>query len=186
MTIKEFVDKYNNIEGEKLRQSFVKDTLKIKKYIPFIQKVTYAELLAKSTMLNNETGEVRVNSTSNYLFFCRTLIQCYTDLTVENPAFYEEYDLLNETGALEMIMNLLPEKDVNEFKAICDMTKDDILYNRSTTQAFLGQQVEKVSMILGISLKPVLEKISQQLDNMSEEDINNMTGKIEKMMKWVK
>ena len=112
MTIREFVDKYNNIEGEKLRQSFVKDTLNIKNYIPFIRKVAIAESLAKSTMLNKETGEIRVNSTSNYLFFCRTLIQCYTDLTVENPGFYEEYDLLNETGALEMIMNLLPEKYV--------------------------------------------------------------------------
>ena len=186
MFIKEFVESYSNFATQNLKDNYLKDNLEITTYVPFVKKVTYAASLAQNTMIDKDTGNVRVSSESNYLFFVRSIIELYTNLEIENKAFYDEYDLLNESGLLDKIMQMIPEKEIAEFKMICDMKKDDIIFNRSTPKAFVNQQIERVSTILGVTLKPVLEKISEQIENMSDEDVEKFTNKVEKLLKRVK
>lgn len=186
MYIKEFAEKYNAMATDRLKEDYLNDNLHIKTYLPFLTKVTLADKLAKVTTLDKDTGNVNVKSHANYLLFCRTIVEQYTDLKVETEGFYEEYDLLNESGLLDKIMQMIPEKEITEFKMICDMKKDDIIFNQSTPKAFINQQIERVSAILGITLKPVLEKISEQIENMSDEDVDKFTNKVERLLKRVK
>lgn len=186
MTIKDFVEKYNAIATDRLKEDYLNDSLHIKTYLPFLTKVTLADKLAKITTLDKDTGNINLKSDVNYLLFCRMIIEQYTDLQVETEGFYEEYDLLNEFGLLDKIMQMIPEKEVTEFKMICDMKKDDIIFNQSTPKAFINQQIERVSTILGVTLKPVLEKFSEQIENMSDEDVEKFTNKVEKLLKRVK
>ena len=185
-TIKEFVNKYNSIAIDRLKDDYLKDSLHIKAYLPFLTKVTLADKLAKATTLDNDTGNINVKSDVNYLLFCRIIIEQYTDLKVETEGFYEEYDLLNEAGLLDKILQMIPEKEIKELKMLCDMKKDDLLFNVGTPKAFINQQVERVSSILGVTLKPVLEKLSEQIKNMSEEDVEKFANKLEKLLKRVK
>ena len=185
-TIKIFVNEYTNIATDRLKEDYLKDNLHIKIYLPFLTKVTLADKLAKVTTLDKDTGNVNVKSDANYLLFCRTIIEQYTDLQVETEGFYEEYDLLNESGLLDKIMQMIPEKEITEFKMICDMKKEDLIFNQSTPKAFINQQVERVSTILGVTLKPVLEKISEQIENMSEDDVEKFANKFEKVLKRIK
>ena len=66
------------------------------------------------------------------------------------------------------------------------LKKDDVIFNQSTPKAFINQQIERVSTILGVTLKPVLDKISEQIENMSDEDVEKFTNKVEKLLKRVK
>lgn len=186
MKIKEFTEKYSAIATERLKEDYINNNLHIKTYLPFLTKVTLADKLAKITALDKDTGNVNVKSDVNYLLFCRMIVEQYTDLQIETEGFYEEYDLLNESGLLDKIMQKIPEKEIAEFKMICDMKKDDIIFNQSTPKAFVNQQIERVSTILGVTLKPVLEKISDQIENMSEEDVEKFANKFEKLLKRVK
>lgn len=199
MKIKEFVNKYNSFSTESLRDNFLKNNLKIKDYVSFLMKNTLAQKIVDvstymyedyikedGTKGRRRTNTIHVNSTVQYVLFCRVIIENYTNLEVETDGFYEEYDLLNESGLLDKIMQMIPEKEIAEFKMICDMKKDDTIFNQSTPKAFINQQIERVSTILGVTLKPVLEKISEQIENMSEEDVEKFTNKFEKLLKRVK
>ena len=186
MKIKEFTEKYGAIATDRLKEDYLKDNLHIKTYLPFLTKVTLADKLAKVTNIDKDTGNVNVKSDANYLLFCRMIVEQYTDLQVETEGFYEEYDLLNESGLLDKIIQMIPEKEIAEFKMICDMKKDDIIFNQSTPKAFINQQIERVSTILGVTLKPVLDKISEQIENMDEKDIEKFTKAIERGLKRVK
>ena len=199
MKIKEFVNKYNSFSTESLRDNFLKNNLKIKDYVSFLMKNTLAQKIVDvstymyedyikedGTKGRRRTNTIHVNSTVQYVLFCRVIIENYTNLEVETDGFYEEYDLLNESGLLDKIMQMIPEKEIKEFKMIVDMKKDDIIFNQSTPKAFINQQIERVSTILGVTLKPVLEKISEQIENMSEEDVEKFTNKFEKLLKRVK
>lgn len=186
MTIKEFVEKYNAIATDRLKEDYLNDNLHIKTYLPFLTKVTLADKLAKVTTLDKDTGNVNIKSDVNYLLFCRMIVEQYTDLQVETEGFYEEYDLLNESGLLNKIMQMIPEKEITEFKMICDMKKDDVIFNKSTPKAFINQQIERVSTILGVTLKPVLDKLATELENMDEKDIDKFANKVEKLLKRVK
>ena len=186
MFIKNFVESYSNFATQNLKDDYLKDNLEITTYVPFIKKVTYAASLAQNTMIDKDTGDVRVSSESNYLFFVRSIIELYTDLEIENKAFYDEYDLLNESGLLDKIMQMIPEKEITEFKMICDMKKDDLLFNQSTPKAFINQQIERISTILGVTLKPVLDKLATELENMDEKDIEKLSKALERGLKRIK
>ena len=186
MKIKEFTEKYNAIATDRLKEDYLNDNLHIKTYLPFLTKVTLADKLAKVTTLDKNTGNVNVKSDVNYLLFCRMIIEQYTDLQVETEGFYEEYDLLNESGLLDKIMQMIPEKEIAEFKMICDMKKSDLLQNKYENHAFIADQVDRFGTLIGVTLKPVLEKISEQIENMSEEDVEKFTNKFEKLLKRVK
>ena len=186
MKIFDFVEKYNAIATDRLKEDYLKENLKITTYLPFLTKVTLADKLAKITALDKDTGNVNVKSDVNYLLFCRMIIEQYTDLQVETEGFYEEYDLLNESGLLDKIMQMIPEKEITEFKMICDMKKDDIIFNQSTPKAFINQQVERVSTILGVTLKPVLDKLATELENMDDEKVTKLSKALEKGLKRIK
>lgn len=198
MTIKEFCREYSN-RVDKLKGDYLKENLKITTYLPFIKKDALAQNIVNATTYRFEnytkedgttgrrkTNQIQINSTAQMLLFYRVIIENYTNLEVETEGFYEEYDALNESGLLDKIMQMIPEKEIAEFKMICDMKKDDTIFNRSTPKAFINQQIERVSTILGVTLKPVLENISEQIENMSEEDVEKFTNKFEKLLKRVK
>ena len=186
MYIKEFVEKYNAIATDRLKEDYLNNNLHIKTYLPFLTKVTLADKLAKVTMLDKDTGNVNVKSDVNYLLFCRMIVEQYTDLQVETEGFYEEYDLLNEFGLLDKIMQKIPEKEIAEFKMICDMKKDDIIFNQSTPKAFINQQIERITNIASITLKPVLDKLATELENIDDEKITKLSKALEKGLKRVK
>ena len=186
MTIKEFAEKYNAMATDRLKEDYLKDNLHIKTYLPFLTKMTLADKLAKITTLDKDTGNVNVKSDINYLLFCRMIIEQYTDLQVETEGFYEEYDLLNESGLLDRIMQTIPEKEITEFKMICDMKKDDIIFNQSTPKAFVNQQIERISTILGVTLKPVLDKLATELGNMDDSKIEKLSKALERGLKRIK
>ena len=186
MKIKEFTEKYNVIATDRLKEDYLNDNLHIKTYLQFLTKVTLADKLAKVTTLDKDTGNVNVKSDVNYLLFCRMIVEQYTDLQIETEGFYEEYDLLNEFGLLDKIMQMIPEKEITEFKMICDMKKDDIIFNQSTPKAFVNQQIERITNIASITLKPVLDKLTTELENMDDEKITKLSKALEKGLKRVK
>ena len=185
MFIKNFVESYSNFATQNLKDDYLKDNLEITTYVPFVKKVTYAASLAQNTMIDKDTGNVRVSSESNYLFFVRSIIELYTDLEIENNAFYDEYDLLNESGLLDEIMQMIPEKEINEFKMICDMKKDDIIFNQSTPKAFVNQQIERITNIASVALKPILDKLATELENIDDEKISKIEKSFDRLLKKI-
>lgn len=185
MTIRNFVEGYKN-RIDVLKEQYIKDNLKITTYVPFIKKVTYATTLAQSTMMDKETGNVKISSESNYLFFVRSIIELYTDLEIENYAFYDEYDLLNESGLLDKIMQTIPEKEIGEFKMLCDIKQKDLITNQYEMHSYISNQVTRFGELIGVTLKPIMEKISEQLENMDEKDIDKIAKALERGLKRVK
>ena len=181
-TIKIFVNEYRSIATDRLKEEYLNANLHIKTYLPFLTKVTLADKLAKVTTLDKDTGNVNVKSDVNYLLFCRMIVEQYTDLQVETEGFYEEYDLLNESGLLDKIMQMIPEKEIAEFKMICDMKKDDIIFNQSTTKAFVNQQIERITTIASVTLKPILEKLVDEFENLDDKKIEKFEKYLSKLL----
>ena len=182
MKIKEFTEKYGAIATDRLKEDYLKDNLHIKTYLPFLTKVTLADKLAKVTNIDKDTGNVNVKSDANYLLFCRMIVEQYTDLQVETEGFYEEYDLLNESGLLDKIIQMIPEKEIAEFKMICDMKKDDIIFNQSTPKAFINQQIERITTIASVTLKPILEKLVDEFENLDDKKIEKFEKYLSKLL----
>ena len=204
--IKEFCENYKNRATNKLKEDYLKENLKITTYLPFIKKDALAQNIVNATTYKFEnytkedgtigrrrTNQIHVNSTTQMLLFYRVIIENYTDLEVETDGFYEEYDALNESGVLfeltadfEGHPSIIPAKEISELRGMIDLKQRDEMTNQYETHSFISNQVERFGTLIGVTLKPVLEKISEQIENMSEEDVEKFTNKVEKLLKRVK
>lgn len=191
MKIKDFCEKYNKIVTQSLKDKFLQDNLEIKQYIPFITKDILATNLVNQTSyvyetyIDETTGEekrrktdkIKLNSTAQYLLFCRLVIENYTNLEKETAGFFEEYDALKQCGLLDKLMgenSILPMDDIAELKTIIDMHQKDVVFNESTTQAFIGKQIDKIKQIGEIAVKPYMKQIGDKLSEIPKEDLDKI------------
>lgn len=181
MTVKEFCEGYNKCVNQAMKDRFVAENLEIKKYVPFLEKDATAHNLAFSTMID-EDGKTNIKSSFHYLMFTRSVIELYTNLVVEKPSFYEEYDLLISSGVMTCILEKIPKTELDEFKTYCDMAQEDLIGNTSDIYNYVDKQVDKLATVLDSFLSPILLKI----ENINEDDMDNFVDKFSKLLSLIK
>lgn len=194
MRLLEFVERYNNMATQQLKDRFVKEKIKITPYISIIKKDAYAQLIVNKTTFEQEayddngetkyrkTDKIRINSVAQYIQFCRAVIELYTDLEiVENDkGFINGYDALKSSGLLDILMvgsdkayPLIPMSELNEFKTILTMKQSDTQFNETTTQAFINKQIDRISDLANVTITPLVDVVSKKLDEIPKEDLED-------------
>ena len=181
MTIKEFCKKYNNMATQQLKDKFIKDNLEIVPYVSFVKKDALISNLLKITMIDKEIGNVKVNSSAEYLLMTRILIENYTNLTVETDGFYEEYDELKKSGLFNILLigddatataPLIPMEEITEFKFLLSQKKADLMTNRYEIHSFITEQVDRFKALGEATLTPLVDAVIKKLDEIPKEDLN--------------
>ena len=181
ITIKDFIDGYNKLATANMKENYIKDNISITKYVPFVRKMTSAKKLAKVTMIDDKTGNVKVNSAMHYLFFIKTIIEEYTNLISESPSFADEYDMLKQSGFLDRLLlkvdgkdSLIDASDLDEFKQIVNMAKSDLIDNEYEPHAFISGQVDRIKALGEATLTPLMDVVSKKLDSLSNDELRKI------------
>lgn len=193
MKILEFVERYNNMATQQLKDRFVKEKIKITPYVLIIKKDAYAQLIVDKTTFEQEsyddngvtkyrkTDKIRVNSVAQYVQFCRAVIELYTNLEIEDGSFIKEYDALKSSGLLDILMvgsdkadPLIPMSELSEFKTILTMKQSDTQFNETTTQAFINKQIGRISDLANATLTPLMDVVNKKLDSLSNDDLRKI------------
>lgn len=195
MKILEFVERYNNMANQQLKDKFVKEKIKITPYISIIKKDAYAQLIVDKTTFEQEayddngetkyrkTDKIRINSVAQYIQFCRAVIELYTDLEIDedDKGFINGYDALKSSGLLDILMvgsdnayPLIPMSELNEFKTILTMKQSDTQFNETTTQAFISKQIGRISDLANATLTPLMDVVSKKLDSLSNDELRKI------------
>lgn len=194
MKILEFVEKYNNMANNTLKEQML-SKIKITPYVSIIKKDAYTQLIVNRTMFEQETyddngttkyrktDKIKINSVAQYVQFCRAVIELYTDLEIdeEDKGFIKGYDALKSSGLLDILMvgsdkadPLIPMSELSEFKTILTMKQLDTQFNETTTQAFIGKQIERISDLANATLTPLMDAVSKKLDEIPKEDFDKV------------
>ena len=181
ISIKKFVKGYLNCATQQLKDKYIKDNLEIVPYIPFTTKMTLIKNLLNITMFDKETGNVKVNSSVEYLLMTRIFIENYTNLTVETEGFFEEYDELKKSGLFDILLighddvaPLIPMEEIAEFKFLLAKKKEDILTNKYEIHSFITEQVDRFKALGEATLTPLANVVKEKLDGLSEEDLGKI------------
>jgi hypothetical protein len=205
MKIKEFCEKYKNAVNDKAKQLVIKDNLKVKDYLPFKEKLNIIDRVVQPTVFKFEeyttptgetrrrsSGQVKVDSITRQIFFYRLVIENYTNLEVDED-FTEDYDALKQSGVLYELFStteehesLVPVSELVELNRMIEMKVDDILTNTYEIHSYISSQVDRFSTLTGTVLKPVLDKLVDEIEHLDDDKVNKLTSNIEKMFKRVK
>ena len=142
------------------------------------------------TIGRRKTDTIQVNSTGQMILFFQAVIENYTNLKVETPGFFEEYDLLNKSGLLAELTvdcedhpSRIPVTELSELQSMVQSKQHDILTNYAAPQNYIAQQIDKIVSMANITLNPIVEKVLEKLDGMSDEDVEKAKKKIDKVFK---
>lgn len=192
ITIKEFCEQYQS-RVPQMKEDYIKENLVITPYVPFIKKDALADKLVDistyvfedytkddGTISRRKTDKIRVNSTAQYLLFCRLVIENYTNLTVETEGFFEEYDALKECGLLDKLMistetrtSLIPMDEIAEFRSLISMKQSDIMTNYCEPHNYVNSLVDRFGDIIDVLAKPIMDKAMEQMSKTENVEGND-------------
>lgn len=183
ISIKKFVEEYNNRANESLKKQYIRDNLKITPYVPFITKVILINNLVNTTMINKETGNIKTDSSAEYLLMNKIFIEQYTNLEVETAGFYEEYDELKKSGLFNILVigneetktpPLIPYEEIAEFKFLLAQKRNDMFTNKYEIHSFITEQADRFKALGEATLTPLVDVVKEKLDGLSEEDLDKI------------
>lgn len=157
MKFDEFMELYDNFEETDKRLIFIKEHI-VKSYIPLEEKDVRSQIIINNSYYD-ENGNFKVNSTAKHMFTFLSIVDMYTDIDINFKDGLNEYNKLDASMALDDIVSMIDEKDLNEFKIILNMKCNDVITNEYESHSFIKKQVERFGELIGATLYPIFEKI---------------------------
>ena len=111
------------------------------------------------------------------MLYCLNLVKQYTNIEIDFKNALEEFNMLNKYGLLDMICNTIPERELQEFQMILDMTENDVVHNEYEIHSFISNQIDRFGNLFGHIVKPAFDKINDIIKNMDEKTIEKMLDK---------
>ena len=164
MTVKEFVEKYNTLSNETLKNKLVQEIVK-KEYVPILKKRLVLENMLKKSILEDKNGVRYIDMFVSKLNFTCVVLALYTnlDLTKENDYdVYNDYDLLVSNDILPKIMEEINQDEINRLLSINKQIMDTFYNKEKTTEAFINRAITQCTTVLGSMLNAGLEHYAQE------------------------
>lgn len=198
--IADLVKKLSNL-SDTAKIEYIKKNIKSESYVPWAEKVALATNIVNATTYDLEkkedgtfspTNNIKVDSNNRFVLFVVRVIQRWTNIEIlensENSEnIMQDFDDLNRLGVIDIIMNpengIIPARELNEFNVVVENCYNDIWVNYSDPHNYIANQVERFGTLLGITLKPVLDKIATSIENLDEKDIEKFSNRLEKALK---
>lgn len=141
ITVKEFVEIYNTaIDKEEILENII-----VNKYIPFRIKLECAKQIIKNHNLTDKG--IQSNTGKMYLSFTASILRLYTNLEISSENTDIDYDLLQEYGLVDTILNAIG-KDLDEYRKIFAMCEEDFRTNYLSTPSFVQRQIGRIVKVL--------------------------------------
>ena len=154
--------KANSKAKDKTFEDFIKKHITTK-YISFIQKNVYCTSIVYNSCHKKDGDRefIEIDSVMRYMHFIMRLIDLYTDIEITPDTLVEDYDKLNEIGAIETLIAAIPESEYAEFSTILNMKLDDFRENEYSLTALLYNLKESFSLSEEI-ITSALETITKE------------------------
>lgn len=118
--VQNLVDEYGKIPEDKKKEFILKN---------IVVKQFYIGLKEKRDLIQNIIfdNKLRLNSSvDRYINYIFILFSSYLNINVDFSKKYDEYDSLNKVGLIEILLNIVPTKERNEFTTVMNMELDDV------------------------------------------------------------
>ena len=69
------------------------------------------------------------------------------------------FDKLNSSGAIEVLISCISEKEYTEFNTVLQMTYDDYVFNNRSITSFLETKFDAITIAGQTILEPIIEKL---------------------------
>lgn len=183
MNIKSFITLYNTKKTDEQKKELVKSHI-TNFYIPYEKKANVAKAIINSShyIIEKEKGQLEkrrfhIDSVAKYMLVCMAIVDLFTDIErgKNESKMLDDFNKLNELGILEIIFNLVNQRELKEFQMIVQMVEDDLIANEYEPHAFIRGQIERLESIISSMVNPIISNLDTDKiqDIINQLKINN-------------
>jgi hypothetical protein len=155
----------------------IKSVVKIKEYLPFIEKHVMVENLIKSCVSQHGNGLKYVDPIQKHFTLELMLVSNYTDIEFDEDEIVDEYDWLKSSGIMGFILLSIPKSEIDTIKMYLEekIQSDIALYN--TVEGIIANGVSEVMGRLPSSKKigTWLNDIKKKFEKIDPEQYKNVS-----------
>lgn len=180
--LQSFMTSYKFKKTEEGKKEFLLKYIK-NEYVPYEKKADYAKAIVQASYYQDEktpdgkTHRVfHVDSVAKYMLTCMTIVKLFTTIECSSNEgkMLEEFNMLNQSGIIDLIIQNISQHELKEFNMILQMTCDDTITNEYEPHAYIKNQVERFGQLIGTTLLPVIKQLDiEQI----QEIVNAINGK---------
>lgn len=162
-----FMTAYKFKKNDEEKLNMVKEHIK-NEYVPYEKKADIAKAIADASYWRkvkdssgNEYSELHINSVARYMLTCISMFDLYTDIerSKSKGNMLDDFNLLNENGIFDILVQNLDERELKEFNMILDMICDDVIANEYENHAYITKQVNRFGKLVGDIISPILSQL---------------------------
>ena len=189
ISITKFVEGYNKLANEQLKDKYVKEHIKTT-YVPILQKKLILEMMNAKAVV--ETPIKHIDMMVSKLNVVMAILVLYTDLEPDKqtnedgtttPLTWEAYDALKSSGLYGKVLDAIGE-DLNELMSVQDNILNSWHMENTSTEAYVNNIIDTASRRIGISVELLLDKLTDILED--DAKTKKVTTMLEKLAKKIK
>ena len=174
------VEEYNKRASVKMKDEFLKSKVKVVPYLGYGTKMFLANNIVEQCCLKGK--DVYVDSCKKYVLHIYTLLKYWTNIDIKENDLLIQYDLLDQNGMVEKILELIPEKEVVSFSTILEMKEKDLYTNNCGVQAFINNKLKELYPKLSTVTMPIVENLNAKLNTLDTDKVEKMLNRIVKFV----
>lgn len=163
--IADFVEGYEKCPSNSMKEKYLKEKLVIAPYVKLEHKLNLCQSIVEASS-HNKQGDLHIDSAARYILYIRCVIECYTNLTLNDKAhdksFIKEYDQLARNGLIDRIVKMIPKDEMEELSMFLDMKVEDLFTNEYETKAFISKQADKFKKTFNELMPSIIDGISNK------------------------
>lgn len=163
MKISEFVEKYNKLSSTEARKR-LNDSIIKRTYAPVYEKKLVLQLMLDKSIVTTDNGVKYIDMFTSKLNFYAAIISLYTNLEYEQNEkgitdSGASYDLIKQYDIIDIVCEAIGENELKELISINDLLIDTFHNQNNNIEAFLADQIKRLSVLLGGVAGAAIEKL---------------------------
>ena len=164
--IDELIKGLESKRSQEARDRYLTSKIKTIDYINFEVLTVIADSIVANSMFDKD-GNIKIDSCKKYLLYVYSILNVFTNIDVHEDKWVQEYNKLNKSNLIEVIVGMIPERIVNEFDSILKMKSDDLITNYYSINAYIDRKLVQLYPVInkGIDgLLSIAEQMSKEID----------------------
>lgn len=165
------IDTFDKLYGLKRtvddQKDFVLTIMKQGVYVPFETKCELCDKIIETTRMDTSDGKTtvyRMETAGEWMLYSMVLVMHYTNLDVDFKNVLDQFNMLNKSGALQMILSFIPKEERDEFDMVKQMKGSDFYENHFSTRAYLSQKLDALYFALDGLAGSLADAVKNQPD----------------------
>jgi len=179
ISVTDLVAKYTSLNAPTAKENYLKSVIQIKPYISYATKIVYINKIIDNSCYD-ENKNIHIDSCKKYLLYVQALIMAYTNIMFDVKDPINEYDRLDSSGLLEIILSMIPEGELQSFDTMLKMKQDDLMTNYYGIHAYIDKKLKDFYPRLGDSVSKFLGAAEEFLGKLDEKKLEQILKRIMK------